>query len=78
MKVIEAIQEKAFGAFISYIPAFPLTRFYLSNYLEPRPSSMERRGSLFCLFYPFSSTPISELGLTTSAICNSRLPYRAI
>jgi len=32
MKAMEEIQEKALLAFISFIPAFPLTRFYLSTY----------------------------------------------
>ena len=34
MKDIEEIQESALLTFISFIPAFPVTRFYLSTYLR--------------------------------------------
>jgi len=33
MKDIEEIQGKASLAFITFIPTFPLTRFYVSTYL---------------------------------------------
>jgi len=32
MKAIEEIQEKALLTFISFMPSFPLTHFYLSTY----------------------------------------------